>query len=147
VSITAEIAKEFRFEAAHFLPNVAESHQCHKIHGHSYRVIVRAEGKLDENLGWVMDLNDLSKKFAPVLGMLDHALLNEVKGLENPTGENVALWILVNLGERLNELSSVTVEATNRIAITIKRKDVDFTGYNHMKIADLSEKIIHDETD
>jgi len=126
VAITAEIAKEFRFEAAHYLPNVPESHQCHQIHGHSYRVILRLIGKISDEHGWVMDLGELSLKFAPLLKVLDHALLNNIKGLENPTGENVAVWILENLGKQLAELSSVTVEATNRIAVTVRREDVFF---------------------
>lgn len=122
MSIVVEMAKEFRFEAAHFLPNVPESHQCHKIHGHSYLVTVRAEGKIDEKLGWIMDLNELSEHFAPLLKILDHSLLNDVEGLKNPTGENVAIWILTRLGAKLPQLSSVTVEATNRIAITVRRQ-------------------------
>ncbi len=122
MSIIAEMSKEFRFEAAHFLPKVAPTHQCHKIHGHSYLVTVRAEGFINEELGWVMDLNDLSEKFAPLLKILDHSLLNNIEGLENPTGENVAVWILTRLGAQLPQLSSVTVEATNRIAITVHRQ-------------------------
>lgn len=124
MSIIAEMAKEFRFEAAHYLPNVEATHQCHKIHGHSYLVTVRAEGFIDEKLGWVMDLNELSEKFAPLLKILDHSLLNDIEGLENPTGENVAVWIMTRLGARLPQLSSVTVEATNRIAITVRRQAV-----------------------
>ena len=124
VSIIAEMAKEFRFEAAHFLPNVAETHQCRKIHGHSYTVTVRAEGFIDEKLGWVMDLQELSEKFAPLLKILDHSLLNDIEGLENPTGENVAIWILTRLATQMPRLSSVTVEATNRIAITVRRQAV-----------------------
>ncbi|MFW2389327.1 MAG: 6-pyruvoyl trahydropterin synthase family protein, partial [Polyangiales bacterium] len=35
-----EIWREFRFEAAHLLPNVPEGHKCKRLHGHSYRVRV-----------------------------------------------------------------------------------------------------------
>jgi 6-pyruvoyltetrahydropterin/6-carboxytetrahydropterin synthase len=121
VSIIAEIAKEFRFEAAHFLPNVPSDHQCHKIHGHSYRVTLRVQDVIDDKLGWVMDLSDLTRHFAPWLKILDHSLLNDVEGLANPTGENVAVWILVRLGRAVPKLASVTVEATNRIAVTVRR--------------------------
>lgn len=122
MSILLEMAKEFRFEAAHYLPNVHENHQCHKIHGHSYLVTLRVEGNIDERLGWIMDLNELSEHFSPLLKILDHSLLNEVEGLENPTGENVAVWILTRLQASLPQLSSVTVKATNRIAITVRRQ-------------------------
>lgn len=121
MSITAEIIKEFRFEAAHFLPLVPENHQCKRMHGHSYKVVIRAEGPIDEKMGWVMDLCELNHAFAPIAKQLDHQLLNEIDGLENPTGEHVALWIFQHLEKSLPLLSSVTVEATGRIAITIHK--------------------------
>ncbi|HXW60348.1 MAG TPA: 6-carboxytetrahydropterin synthase QueD [Myxococcota bacterium] len=122
--IFAEIIKEFRFEAAHFLPRVPKNHQCHRMHGHSYKLTIRAHGPIDEHMGWVMDLKDLSEGFAPLAKVLDHALLNEIEGLENPTGENIALWIFKRLEKTLPWLSSVSLEATDRVAITIHKKDV-----------------------
>lgn len=141
VSIIAEIAKEFRFEAAHFLPHVPEDHRCHNIHGHSFLVTVRAKGPIHPELGWVRDLSDISNNFAPILKMLDHALLNNIEGLENPTSENVAVWIFMKLLKTLPELSSVTLEATNRIAVTISRQDVEVMlkesqGKNHEFLSD-----------
>lgn len=122
MAIIAEIAKEFRFEAAHFLPAVPPSHQCHKIHGHSYRLVIRLRGPIDEQYGWVMDLAELNHAFAPLAQKLDHALLNEIEGLENPTGEAVAIWIFKKLEPALPLISSVTLEATNRIAVTITKE-------------------------
>lgn len=124
MSITVEIAKDFRFEAAHFLPKVASDHQCHNIHGHSYEVTLHLVGPLDEKLGWLMDLNDVSLKFSPLLKKLDHSLLNNIEGLDNPTSENLAVWILQNLAKTLPELSVVTVKATNRIAVSVRREHV-----------------------
>lgn len=121
VAITAEISKEFRFEAAHFLPNVAVNHQCRNIHGHSYRLVIRARGPIDNQTGWVMDLSELSRAFEPIKEKLDHKLLNEVEGLANPTGEAVAVWIFRKLEPEIPTLSSITVEATNRISITISK--------------------------
>lgn len=124
MSITAEIIKDFRFEAAHFLPHVPEGHQCKRLHGHSYKVTIRAIGPIDEKMGWVMDLSDLSDAFAPLAQQLDHRLLNEIDGLQNPTGENIALWIFRRLELSLPALSSITLEATNRVAITIHKNSL-----------------------
>ena len=124
MAIIAEIAKIFRFEAAHFLPNVAPTHQCHKMHGHSYIVTLRARGPIDRERGWVMDLSDLTQAFAPLLKTLDHALLNEIDGLENPTSENLAVFIMSRMARIMPLLSSVSIEATDRIAITVTRDDV-----------------------
>lgn len=125
MSISAEIAKEFRIEAAHFLPHVDDNHQCKNIHGHSYIITLRLKGPLDEKFGWVMDLSDVSAQFAPIKNMLDHKFLNNIDGLENPTSENLALWLMRTLLTKLPLLHAVTVEATSRLAVTVYRSDID----------------------
>ena len=55
------VFKEFTFDAAHFLPNVPETHKCRNMHGHTYRIRIYVEGPLDPHLGWVMDFADLKK--------------------------------------------------------------------------------------
>ncbi|MEU7526596.1 6-carboxytetrahydropterin synthase QueD [Saccharothrix sp. NPDC042600] len=107
-----EIFREFTFEAAHRLPEVPEGHKCARLHGHSYRVTVHVEGSVDPTAGWVMDFGDVKAAFKPLEEQLDHHYLNEVPGLENPTSENLAVWIWDRLLPRLPGLSSVTVRET-----------------------------------
>ena len=78
------IHTEFRFEAAHRLPNVPEGHKCSRLHGHSFRVTVWVEGEVGEDSGWVMDFADLKAAFVPVHDAVDHRYLNEVDGLGEP---------------------------------------------------------------
>ena len=40
-----------------------------------------------------MDFADLKKVVDPIVDRLDHYLLNEIEGLENPTSEVLAMWI------------------------------------------------------
>lgn len=87
------VFREFTFEAAHRLPNVPEGHKCARLHGHSFRVEVHVAGPVDPALGWVVDFADIKDAFAPLHDTLDHRYLNEVEGLENPTSENLAVWI------------------------------------------------------
>src|SRR5580704_12992963 len=96
-----EIFKEFRFEAAHRLPNVPAGHKCARLHGHSFAIEVHVAGQLDAELGWVMDFADIKSAFAPVFERIDHRYLNEVPGLENPTSEHLARWIWHALKPRL----------------------------------------------
>ncbi|GAA0254368.1 6-carboxytetrahydropterin synthase QueD [Saccharothrix mutabilis subsp. mutabilis] len=107
-----EIFREFTFEAAHRLPEVPEGHKCARLHGHSYRVTVHVEGPVDPTAGWVMDFGDVKAAFKPLEEQLDHHYLNEVPGLENPTSENLAVWIWDRLAPGLPGLSSVTVRET-----------------------------------
>jgi 6-pyruvoyltetrahydropterin/6-carboxytetrahydropterin synthase len=106
------ITQAFAFEAAHRLPNVAPSHRCHRMHGHSYRVELRLEGPVEPSTGFVVDFFDIERAFAPLLGQLDHQCLNEVNGLENPTAENIAIWIWKRMNASLPKLSVVTVYET-----------------------------------
>lgn len=107
-----EVYKDFRFEAAHRLPNAPEGHKCRRLHGHSYRVSVRVEGKLQQPEGWVLDFARIGDAFAPVREQLDHYYLNEIEGLENPTSENLARWIWDRLAPELPGLSCVSIEET-----------------------------------
>src|SRR3954447_18449427 len=90
---TAEIFKEFPFEAAHRLPFVPEGHKCARLHGHSFRVAIHVEGPVEPASGWLMDFGDIKEGFESLLQQLDHNYLNEIPGLENPTSENLSRWI------------------------------------------------------
>ncbi len=107
-----ELVKEFTFEAAHRLPRLPRAHKCRRLHGHSFRVEVHVAGDCDQRLGWLVDYADIAKAFAPLHAKLDHYYLNQVKGLENPTSENLARWIWQRLERRLPLLSAVVVHET-----------------------------------
>lgn len=107
-----QIFKEFTFEAAHRLPMVPEGHKCARLHGHSFLVRICVDGAIDPRLGWVADFADLKGAFQPFYDQLDHNYLNEIPGLENPTSENIAVWIWERLEPRLFGLSEVVVRET-----------------------------------
>ncbi len=107
-----KIVQAFRFEAAHLLPNVPPTHRCHNMHGHSYRVELKLDGPVDAHTGFVADFFDLEAAFKPYLDKLDHHCLNEIAGLENPTAENIAVWIWERVKPALPLLASVTVYET-----------------------------------
>ncbi|HIU64572.1 MAG TPA: 6-carboxytetrahydropterin synthase QueD [Candidatus Avacidaminococcus intestinavium] len=83
------LIKEFEFDAAHYLP---EYHgKCEKLHGHTYKLVVKVEGKPDHE-GMIIDfikLKELVKE--NVLIKLDHALINDL--LAQPSAENIAVWV------------------------------------------------------
>ena len=107
-----EIFKEFSFEAAHLLPNVPAGHKCSRLHGHSFHVRICVEGELDAKRGWVMDFGDIKEICDPLFRRLDHYYLNDIEGLENPTSENLAIWIWDRLKLDLPALSAVEVRET-----------------------------------
>jgi 6-pyruvoyltetrahydropterin/6-carboxytetrahydropterin synthase len=50
--------------------------------------------------------------FQPIYDRLDHHYLNDIPGLENPTSENLAVWIWNELKPTLPALSEITVHET-----------------------------------
>ncbi len=87
------IFKDFDFDSAHFLPNVSDDHKCKQIHGHTYRMKVFFSDALDNHYGWVMDFAEIKKVVNPIINSIDHKLLNDIEGLENPTCEAISIWL------------------------------------------------------
>lgn len=103
-----KIAKEFRWEMGHRLPE--HFGLCKNIHGHSYKMLVEFEGELDQNQ-MVIDYYDVERIINPVIEKLDHSFMvniNDLVVLEflekmnskkvvvdfNSTAENICLYLL-----------------------------------------------------
>lgn len=107
-----EIYKEFGFDAAHYLPHVPDGHKCKNMHGHTYRLRVFIKGTPGSDTGWIIDFKELKDTVKPLIDVLDHTLLNEVPGLENPTAENIAVWIWNRLHPELPGMSRIELKET-----------------------------------
>lgn len=115
------ICKAFDFDAAHWLPHVCEGHKCGRMHGHTYVVSVELVGEIDPHMGWFVDYAEIAAAWQPIHDAIDHRCLNDVEGLENPTTEVLAPWILDRLTKsaigrfvsavRVNESSTTWCEA------------------------------------
>ncbi|MBS4033118.1 MAG: 6-carboxytetrahydropterin synthase [Ignavibacterium sp.] len=103
-----KIAKEFRWEMGHRLPE--HFGQCKNIHGHSYKMLVEFEGELDKN-EMIIDYYDVEKIINPIIEKLDHAfMVNKDDGIMleflekmnskkvvvdfQSTAENICLYLL-----------------------------------------------------
>ena len=107
----AHLWRRYILQSAHQLPHVPEEHKCGRMHGHGFEVILHA----DQNLGsdpLGIDYDRIDALWAPIHAELDHACLNEVPGLANPTSEMIAAWLWNRLKSELAELSWVTVYET-----------------------------------
>ena len=108
-----ELVHEFSFEAAHRLPMLPPDHKCHRMHGHSYRIEVCIAGEVDPKLGWLVDFGEIAARVEPILQReLDHRVLNDVTGLENPTSEVLAHWLWKRLAPLVPQLVAITVHET-----------------------------------
>ena len=107
----AHLWHRFRFEAAHRLPRVPAGHQCGRMHGHGFEVILHADQDLaDQAMG--VDFDQIAAAWAPLHEQLHLACLNDIAGLENPTSELLAHWLWQRIKPRLPPLSWITVYET-----------------------------------
>ncbi len=94
------------------------------MHGHTFSVRVVVLGPIDPHTGWVLDFAALHAVWAPVQEALDHRVLNEVAGLENPTSERLAVWIWRALESPIRTLgptlASVSVSETGGFSVTYR---------------------------
>lgn len=117
------LKKEFTFDAAHRLERYRG--KCEALHGHTYRLAVTLKGHRDDD-DMVFDFTELKKLVtAKVLDRLDHAYLNDV--MDQPTAENIALWIWDELDEEVNrqncKLHTVQVWETATSSVIVDRED------------------------
>lgn len=91
------VTKQFRFEAAHYLPGHEGS--CKHLHGHSYLLETKFKNPKRESyhapLGtMVIDFKDIKGYVRPFVDYLDHSLLNERPEFIHliPTAETLCWW-------------------------------------------------------
>jgi 6-pyruvoyltetrahydropterin/6-carboxytetrahydropterin synthase len=108
-----EIIQNFTFDAAHLLPNVPDGHKCKRLHGHTYNFSVHLKVSVITDRAWNDEYLDIKKVVQPFIdSYLDHFYLNDLKGLENPTSENVAIWIWKKLKPEIPPLYKIVVNET-----------------------------------
>ena len=104
-----DIFRIFYVQCARHLPALPDSHPCSRLHGHSFKVELTISGAVDPQLGWVLDFADIEAAWQPIHAALDHRNLNGIAGLDNPTSENLAMWLWHQLKPGLPGLSQIRV--------------------------------------
>ena len=104
-----QIYKDFRFEAAHFLPSAAPGTPNARVHRHSFRARIIVEGEPGRDTGYIFHFDELASALRETEEDLDHRMLNDIEGLSAPTLERIAMWIWNRLSNRVPGLVQVEV--------------------------------------
>ena len=143
--------KEFKFCAAHVLPQ--HNGKCGREHGHNYKlqVIVRGEIKTapGSDCGMVMDFSDVKAIVNEhIIDRLDHRHLNQVLGqvMSDTTAENLACWMFMVLNAKIIEhyqaigeedrcvwLEGVRLYETDSGWVDVTRRDARQATKNQLK--------------
>ena len=116
------VYRTFRIHASRFLPKLKEGHICKNMHGHTFNITIYIKGDIQEN-GFVMDFYDVDTIFNQYIhSKIDHKILNDIKGLENPTSEILCKWIWKNIISYIPNLYKVKVSEDFGTGIIYKGK-------------------------
>lgn len=115
-----EIRVEFNFAAAHRLPRYQG--KCFNLHGHNYKLAVALRGEPDAYSGLLVDFGDVEKIVGErVMAQCDHANLNDF--IENPTAENIAVWIWGRLEGKLPGMFEVQLWEIHNASVVYRGPD------------------------
>lgn len=117
------IFRQFTFDSAHFLPRVPAGHKCREIHGHTYRLVVFIGGNIDKEKAWVMDFAEIKQVINPIINTIDHQLLNNIEGLENPTCEAIAIWLWNKIKPAIPALKKIELHETPTSGVVYKGEE------------------------
>ena len=106
------VYKKFHIESARSLPNLPDEHPCSHVHGHSFEIILKVSGELNEKTGFIIDFQEIEDSFDPIRKLFDHAYLNNIKGLENPTSENMCKYIWGKIKPDMSGLVEIEIKET-----------------------------------
>ena len=107
------VYKKFNIESARSIPNLPKTHPCHHIHGHSFKIIISVKGPVNKQNGFVVDFQDIDDAFNPFKKELDHSYLNNIEGLQNPTSENICIWIWDKIQSSLPNIYKIEIKETD----------------------------------
>ena len=105
------ISKEFHFSASHRLDHLPADHQCARLHGHNYVVMVELASATLNSDGFVRDYHELSPLQDYIEGTFDHRHLNDVLDVPS-TAENMARHFHDWCKARWPETAAVRVSET-----------------------------------
>lgn len=111
------VRRRFDFEAAHELPH--HPGKCRRLHGHSYLLVVTVDHPVDAGSGLAIDFGDLKKIVnAEVIERLDHRYINDL--IDNPTAENMSVWIWNRLLAKLSGLVEIELHETRNCSVVYR---------------------------
>ncbi len=116
------LSRNFHFDAAHKV--IDYNGKCENLHGHTYLLKVTITGPLKKD-SMVLDFAILKKETEKLInGYLDHKYLNDL--FENPTTENIAIFIFEKLRESFEkygcEIYEVSLSEGINNTATVRKK-------------------------
>lgn len=112
------LSVDFHFSSAHQLPFY--DGPCKRLHGHNYILRVTMAGKPNPNDGMIRDFDEVKKVvWESCLVQCDHHNLNDL--MENPTAENMVVWMWDRLEPQLKGIKEIMLWETPEYCVTYRK--------------------------
>lgn len=105
------IKKQFHFSASHVLEGLPHDHPCARLHGHNYIVEIELQSETLNDVGFVVDYNDLKPLKDYIDQCFDHRHLNDIVPFQ-PSAENLAKHLYDWCKQQWHETSVVRISET-----------------------------------
>lgn len=107
-----EISVEDTFDSAHCLKDYNGA--CSRLHGHTYRTIVRFRCKELDASGIAIDFAQAKRVIREIIARLDHQYINDLEHFKDSSSsaENIASYIYYLVKESLPQIHSVSIWET-----------------------------------
>lgn len=113
-----QLSVDFHFSAAHALPFY--DGPCKRLHGHNYVLRVTLAGRPQPKDGMIRDFDEVKRTvWDKVLVKVDHYNLNDI--LENPTAENLVVWMWEHLEPLIPGLAMLQIWETPEYCVTYRK--------------------------
>ena len=111
------LSVDFNFSSAHHLPFY--DGPCKRLHGHNYKLRVTLTGRPSPKDGMIRDFDEINRKvWESVLVDCDHHCLNDI--MENPTAENMVVWMWPRLEAIIQGLREIQLWETPEYCVTYR---------------------------
>ncbi len=112
------LSVDFHFCAAHHLPFY--DGPCKRLHGHNYQLRVTLTGRPSPKDGMIRDFDEIKRTVSElVLVECDHHNLNDL--MENPTAENMVVWMWDRLQKHIDGLRELQLWETPEYCVTYRQ--------------------------
>ena len=112
-----ELSVDFHFSSAHRLPYY--NGPCFRLHGHNYKLQVTLQGTPNPKDGMIRDFDEIrARVWESVLTKCDHHNLNDF--MDNPTAENLIVWMWERLKPQLEGLKELRLWETPEYCVAYR---------------------------
>lgn len=94
-------------DSAHFLNGYPG--KCANIHGHTWKVEAVVRGEKVNDIGLLIDFNEIKTIIIDAVSLFDHKLINDIEPFNriNPSSENMAQFFYFEIKKKLSHYENI----------------------------------------